>query len=269
MFVFGLSTIPIAYILSFRFKKASSGFVFMVIVFFLFGLVFNIFLSIVEFMRTFAGSHFMDGWFETIVTIVRAVPIFSFLFGYQKVYKLSCLSKFCDAMDPAELAKMCSSNSTLDILSQGCCPGKCNPCFKDFNPFSTSKYGAGIEVLYMLIGGIVCFALIVLYEVYKVNILSRWNKYMPESGGGVSNANELSTQEDSDVEKERARIEEAIQNNADTDIFSVLHLRKNFGNFTAVDDLTFGVHHGECFGLLGVNGAGKVSDLLFNLPFLI
>ena len=27
----------------------------------------------------------------------------------------------------------------------------------------------------------------------------------------------------------------------------------------AVDQLTFGIHKGECFGLLGVNGAGKTS----------
>jgi ABC-type multidrug transport system ATPase subunit len=27
----------------------------------------------------------------------------------------------------------------------------------------------------------------------------------------------------------------------------------------AVDQLTFGVKRGECFGLLGVNGAGKTS----------
>lgn len=34
-------------------------------------------------------------------------------------------------------------------------------------------------------------------------------------------------------------------------------LRKLYGSFAAVQDINFGVCKGECFGLLGVNGAGK------------
>ena len=35
----------------------------------------------------------------------------------------------------------------------------------------------------------------------------------------------------------------------------VEHLRKCFGNFCAVNDLSFSVTYGEVFGLLGPNGA--------------
>lgn len=35
------------------------------------------------------------------------------------------------------------------------------------------------------------------------------------------------------------------------------HITKKFGDFTAVDDVSFNVGHGEIFGLLGPNGAGK------------
>ncbi|HXQ30227.1 MAG TPA: ATP-binding cassette domain-containing protein [Gemmatimonadales bacterium] len=37
----------------------------------------------------------------------------------------------------------------------------------------------------------------------------------------------------------------------------VQHVTKRFGNFTAVDDVSFAVERGEVFGLLGPNGAGK------------
>ena len=41
----------------------------------------------------------------------------------------------------------------------------------------------------------------------------------------------------------------------------VSHFTKKYGSFTAVDDISFQVFHGEIFGLLGPNGAGKTSTL--------
>jgi ABC-2 type transport system ATP-binding protein len=41
------------------------------------------------------------------------------------------------------------------------------------------------------------------------------------------------------------------------DVISVQHLTRRFGTFVAVDDVSFRVGHGEIFGLLGANGAGK------------
>ena len=46
------------------------------------------------------------------------------------------------------------------------------------------------------------------------------------------------------------------------------NLRKCFGDFCAVEGLTFNVNHGEVFGLLGPNGAGK-STLIRMLTTLV
>ncbi len=44
-------------------------------------------------------------------------------------------------------------------------------------------------------------------------------------------------------------------------ILTVKDFRKTYGNFVAVDGISFEVHRGEIFGLLGPNGAGKTTTL--------
>lgn len=46
-----------------------------------------------------------------------------------------------------------------------------------------------------------------------------------------------------------------------TAMIEVQNFRKQYGDFVAVDDISFAVARGEIFGLLGPNGAGKTSTL--------
>lgn len=41
----------------------------------------------------------------------------------------------------------------------------------------------------------------------------------------------------------------------------IAHLTKKFGDFTAVDNISFNVRDGEIFGFLGANGAGKTTAM--------
>lgn len=45
----------------------------------------------------------------------------------------------------------------------------------------------------------------------------------------------------------------------DKEVVDVHEIKKQFGNFTAVQKSSFKVHRGEIFGLLGPNGAGKTT----------
>lgn len=47
----------------------------------------------------------------------------------------------------------------------------------------------------------------------------------------------------------------------DANVIEVEHLVKAFGNFRAVDDISFSVRRGEIFGFLGANGAGKTTAM--------
>ena len=44
-------------------------------------------------------------------------------------------------------------------------------------------------------------------------------------------------------------------------VISVQNLTKQFGDFTAVNKITFDVQRGEIFGFLGANGAGKTTAM--------
>uniref|UniRef100_A0A673C6M0 Zgc:172302 n=1 Tax=Sphaeramia orbicularis TaxID=375764 RepID=A0A673C6M0_9TELE len=64
--------------------------------------------------------------------------------------------------------------------------------------------------------------------------------------------------EDEDVSRERERVKSG---KAQNDILTMMDLSKVYkaGRKPAVDRLCLGIPRGECFGLLGVNGAGKTS----------
>jgi len=44
-------------------------------------------------------------------------------------------------------------------------------------------------------------------------------------------------------------------------MIAVDNLRKSYGDFRAVDDISFTVERGETFALLGPNGAGKTTTI--------
>lgn len=59
-----------------------------------------------------------------------------------------------------------------------------------------------------------------------------------------------------------ATISQPISNDHSAPVaIEISHLRKVFGNFVAVDDLSFTVNRGEIFGLLGPNGSGKTTTI--------
>lgn len=105
---------------------------------------------------------------------------------------------------------------------------------------------AGRNIAGLCIQGMVFFGLTLLIEYGFFWKPKRYVNGMPPSGP-----------EDKDVAKERIRV---FSGKADDSVLKVMDLTKVFRQRkrvnVAVDRITVGVGKGECFGLLGVNGAG-------------
>lgn len=161
---FGVATIPLSYLLSYYFRTPSSGFVVMVVIFIITGLIANIAMSVVHTMSSLAGMPIMsEGVEQLVLAIFRLFPIFSFLFGYQKVYLLSQVSTICKLIPLDDFCQM-DKKRMMPILV-GCCPNICEDrCYDGKNTFALSSFGCGVEVLYLFAVGITFFVLIIFGE---------------------------------------------------------------------------------------------------------
>jgi ABC-type glutathione transport system ATPase component len=77
-------------------------------------------------------------------------------------------------------------------------------------------------------------------------------------------------EEDNDVAQERALVNAANLSDTESNLVWVKGLRKEFNaktkiKKTAVHDFSLRIPRGECFGLLGANGAGKNIEIAPNL----
>ncbi|KAH7324597.1 ABC transporter [Stachybotrys elegans] len=110
------------------------------------------------------------------------------------------------------------------------------------NPGAITAYGG--PILYLVVQSIILFALILVFD----------------SGVGTFNrgtAKPRAANDDAERAEELLRVG-ALDNEGG---LRVKHLTKAFGSNTAVDNVSFGVDHGEVFALLGPNGAGKSTTI--------
>jgi ABC-type glutathione transport system ATPase component len=115
-------------------------------------------------------------------------------------------------------------------------------------------------------------AYILLMVLIELNLITRVVKYVSTQldlesvfapPRRVLDATEVRGGEDDDVAAERVRVMANDEDDGDIvvlkDISKVYKMPWCSGEVEAVQGLSMGVGRGECFGLLGVNGAGKTS----------
>ena len=121
------------------------------------------------------------------------------------------------------------------------------------------------EVILLIVQSVVylCFSVVLDISSTNPNVMSVFYKFINivtlqclcKSDQGIDIT--VALPEDDDVIEEQERV---LSGGANDDLIVVNQLSKVFDTGkVAVNNMSLGIPHGECFGLLGINGAGKVS----------
>lgn len=167
-----------------------------------------------------------------------------------------------------ELCKQLETNSLIEPV-RPCCKKLCGENCLAFEEdiFTTRVPGVGMSLVYLVICAFIYWMLLALIE---FNVI-RWARNQIDNGkksfmasltstSTANNNNNSLLAIDDDVLEEKKTIQQITPRRDDDYSMVVRNLRKEFSNFVAVDNISYSVRRGECFGLLGVNGAGKTTS---------
>ncbi|GMF48551.1 unnamed protein product [Phytophthora fragariaefolia] len=166
-------------------------------------------------------------------------------------------------------ARWAQTSPSFFGLFEGLGKEECMECWDRLEPSCCVRQPFDMEIIgaplmYTLIEAAVLSALVFVLENRSV----KWNQTATEKRGnaqysvvGVDETTE--EEEDDDVQRERQRVEqEAPQPN---DLVFIRNLRQQYSGKPrakiALKDLCLSVQSGECFGYLGINGAGKSTTM--------
>ncbi|KAL1420360.1 hypothetical protein MTO96_024195 [Rhipicephalus appendiculatus] len=277
----GYAALPVIYICSFLFNNPNVGFSTLVISTFIVSSAGCLGAVFVEPYAASGMSSVLVSFIHGTLHVLRLLPSYSYSRGMTKILELAHENALCRTGD-AELENYCHAPDAARRLSLlQCCEHlhEPNPYEYAIHPLDVNAYSAYYEVLTLLIEGVVVFLLLLCVESWVLP-LDRWlslpeephHLYVPKPpaphiahglGPGKQRTGRL---QDTDVLQEDKLVSELAGGKiapTTTRPFMFAHrLYKAYGyvdTHEVLQGLSFTVRSAECFGLLGVNGAGKTT----------
>uniref|UniRef100_A0A914ZJC1 ABC transporter domain-containing protein n=3 Tax=Parascaris univalens TaxID=6257 RepID=A0A914ZJC1_PARUN len=224
LIMYGLSTTPLVYLMSFCFNDPSNAYIAMIIL--------NLFTGIF----TCFTSYLLQLFGLNNVAIASAESILRRIF--------LIFPGFCLGRGVLDIALNDYSNQYYEFIGEWSSVG---------SPFNWESLYLDITV--MGIVGISAFILTIFCDcILHVDSNTVRERLLIED-----------VDEDSDVSAERSRVlcgdpdDDAVRVEALTKVYRKRRMKGEAKDLFAVDGIYLGVPQGECFGLLGVNGAGKTT----------
>uniref|UniRef100_A0A6P7GKL5 ATP-binding cassette sub-family A member 3-like n=1 Tax=Diabrotica virgifera virgifera TaxID=50390 RepID=A0A6P7GKL5_DIAVI len=251
LFYFGWAFLPMFYLSSYFFQVPSTGYTRMTLVSIFGG---NAAFLVVQVLQSPGLDLQYIG--NALHWLFLIFPHYSLATGINESFKVYAYNNIC-----ANLLKTCEEQhipkkTCISIMRNERIREICEDA--DLNYFKWKAPGIARNMVYSFLTGIILFALLLAIE-YK--IFSRVHYYLTQKH--FTKKPIPVEDEDSDVSKERERIHVATEIDIKQNYtLAVKDLTKYYKNFLAVNGLCVGIRKFECFGLLGINGAGKTSTFM-------
>ncbi|KXJ71644.1 hypothetical protein RP20_CCG020100 [Aedes albopictus] len=234
LLLFGFAVIPTTYLFSYLFDVPATGFVKMMLLNIISG---SVLFTAVTLLK-FEGIDLQDVA-EVLEWVFMLFPNFVLSHSLNNLNMVASTEDLCAKQ--CELIPMCT-NELLCLLIPQCCGQEI---------FTFDEGGINRNLLFLVAIGVVAFGLIMFIEF-------RVFKRIFDRKVTVAGADDDSSV-DSDVLEEKQRIAAMSQSEINSYNLVLKDLSKYYKKFRAVNNLSVGIRHSECFGLLGINGAGKTS----------
>ncbi|XP_053685902.1 phospholipid-transporting ATPase ABCA3-like [Sabethes cyaneus] len=236
LMVFGFAFLPLTYLLSLCFDVPSGGFVKVMLL--------NIFTGIIFFMAVFMLSF--DGF--DLEDVARGLewgfmifPLFAVSHALSNMNIIAITQQICDQQ--CETIPECTPELVCQLFPN-CC---------ETNIFTWDPAGINRNLLFMTGLGIGSFLILMAIEYrWFVKLFSGRRSSKPIPPRHSENI-------DSDVLAEKQRIQSMEMAEINSTHLVLRDVTKYYKSFLAVNQLSVLVEHSQCFGLLGINGAGKTS----------
>jgi ATP-binding cassette subfamily A (ABC1) protein 3 len=256
LLAYGLAVIPLSYFASFFFTSAAVAYNRL--------LIFNVLTGTILVLAVFISAsistnpelaHQLTQYFEVLPTFAFGQGVIDL---YQNFVVHKSIGKLCGILGPNgfdTIDQCCDAGRQFNLVPNGtACP--------PVGFLSTTSPGIGTHLLVMVAEGAVLFVLVVCIDLNLHMAAFRYLRGLLIDDSELVDTSPLPANEDEDVKAERERV-----TNGDTsdDIIVMDALSKRYAGawcgagHKAVDRLCVGIEPGTCFGLLGVNGAGKTS----------
>ncbi|KAF0293021.1 ATP-binding cassette sub-family A member 3 [Amphibalanus amphitrite] len=258
--LYGYAMLPQTYLFSFTFTVPSSGFTRVALFNIFTGMATMVTVSVmrIPLLELLDVADILDWIFMILPNYALGMgmaDIYSNYQGQQYCGTIACREQLCVLLDKLNMTNPCCKEL-------GNC-GEAGCVYFNDNYLALERLGIGRTLLFMFAEGTVCLIILCLIELrvadkikyFINNKRNTYGKLMKEADS--SNENVIVAEVDSDVAAEKERIHTA---NIDTlktnNVLVAKDLTKFYSkDFLAVDRLCLAVPKGECFGLLGINGA--------------
>ncbi|CAM1313391.1 ABCA3 (predicted) [Pycnogonum litorale] len=267
MVLTGIAILPMVYALSFFFDVAAKAYARVCLFMVLVGIATLLTVVILEIPQIGKEdlAKTLDWIFSLLPMYCLGRSVYELNQNYQ--YNILCDKVFSSIKQMLPFVKsyddheICEAAHSLK-LNLPCCPEYCtgSQCLKyTTNYLSWESPGIGRLLVFLVIDAIIFTCLIVMME-KKVFRRIKYAICKVRSITPMKVDEMVVMSKDEDVEKERNRIlNQSLSELGNANVLVFRDLTKTYGALNAVDHLSVGILRSECFGLLGINGAGKTS----------